>query len=84
MANANPTAGFTTSQTGLKVSADGSTSSDPDGTIATYSWNWGDGSAADTGENPPDHTYATAGPYTITLTVTDNKVGRTRRPRTSR
>ncbi|MFD8080341.1 PKD domain-containing protein, partial [Kitasatospora sp. NPDC059722] len=35
-----------------------------------YSWNFGDGSAASTAQNP-SHTYATAGTYTATLTVTD-------------
>jgi PKD repeat protein len=35
-----------------------------------YSWNFGDGSAASTSQNP-SHTYTTAGTYTATLTVTD-------------
>ncbi|HEV2636352.1 MAG TPA: PKD domain-containing protein [Actinocrinis sp.] len=37
----------------------------------TYSWNFGDGSAASTTQNP-SHTYTTAGTYTATLTVTDS------------
>jgi PKD repeat protein len=36
----------------------------------TYSWNFGDGSAASTAQNPT-HTYTAAGTYTATLTVTD-------------
>jgi PKD repeat protein len=36
----------------------------------TYSWNFGDGSAASTTQNP-SHTYTAAGTYTATLTVTD-------------
>jgi PKD repeat protein len=36
-----------------------------------YSWNFGDGSAASTLQNP-SHTYNTAGTYTATLTVTDS------------
>ncbi len=46
------------------VTVNGSTSTDSDGTIASYAWNFGDGATA-TGA-PPAHTYAVAGPYTIT------------------
>jgi len=35
-----------------------------------YSWNFGDGSAASTSQNP-GHAYSAAGTYTATLTVTD-------------
>ena len=50
------------------------TSSDPDGTIASSSWDFGDGTAPTT---TPDatHTYAAAGTYTVVLTVTDDKGG---------
>lgn len=37
----------------------------------SYSWNFGDGSAASTAQNP-SHTYSKAGNYTATLTVTDS------------
>ena len=37
----------------------------------SYSWNFGDGSATSTAQNP-SHTYTTAGTYTATLTVTDS------------
>jgi PKD repeat protein len=47
-----------------------STSSDPDGSIGSYSWNFGDGATA-TVQNP-SHAYAAAGTFTVTLTVTDN------------
>ena len=55
----------------LTVTFDGSGSTDPDGTIASYSWNFGDGGNS-TAANP-SHTYTSAGTYTATLTVTDNK-----------
>jgi PKD repeat protein len=45
-------------------------SSDPDGTIASYHWNFGDGTTS-SGPNPT-HTYALPGTYTAALTVTDN------------
>jgi PKD repeat protein len=56
--------------TSLSCSFDGSASSDPDGTIASYAWDFGDGS---TGSGvTPGHVYAAAGTYTVTLTVTDD------------
>jgi gliding motility-associated-like protein len=42
------------------------------GNWTTYSWNWGDGSANSSGQNPGIHVYNTAGTYTITLTMTDS------------
>ena len=46
-----------------------SAASDPDGYIASYFWNFGDGSTSSSAN--PAHTYA-AGSYTASLTVTDN------------
>ncbi|MDF1555509.1 MAG: PKD domain-containing protein, partial [Deferrisomatales bacterium] len=69
-----PTAAFTaTPQTGLAslvVDFDAGTSGDPDGTIASYGWVFGDGDSG-TGATVR-HTYSTAGTYPITLTVTDD------------
>ena len=55
---------------GISLALDGSTSSDPDGTVASYAWNFGDGTSG-TGSTP-SKTYASAGTFNITLTVTDN------------
>ncbi|MFE2287098.1 collagenase [Streptomyces sp. NPDC059443] len=70
-ANQAPVAGFTSAVNGLAVNfTDAST--DADGTIASRSWNFGDGGAGSTAANPAK-TYAAAGTYTVTLTVTDDK-----------
>ncbi|WP_300681133.1 PKD domain-containing protein [Nocardioides sp.] len=71
--NQLPTAAFTSSMAQLAGTFDGSGSADPDGSIASYAWDFGDGSSA-TGATPT-HTYAAAGTYTVTLTVTDNRGG---------
>jgi PKD repeat protein len=68
--NQEPKAEFTVSTDGLKLSVDGSGSSDPDGTIESYAWNFGDGETG-TGAKE-EHTYAASGTYDVKLTVTDN------------
>jgi PKD repeat protein len=64
-----------TPQTGaapLNVTFSDAGTSDPDGTIVSTSWQWGDGTTSGTGDSP-SHTYANPGGYTVTLTVTDNR-----------
>lgn len=70
VANQGPTARFTVTHTGLAVALDAAGSSDPDGTITSYEWDFGDGTT--TSGDAPRHTYTTAGRYTVTLTVTDS------------
>jgi PKD repeat protein len=69
--NQSPTASFTNSCTDLACTFNGSGSNDPDGTIASYAWSWGDATANGSGATP-NHTYAAAGTYPVQLTVTDN------------
>jgi PKD repeat protein len=57
----------------LTVSFSSSGSSDPDGTIVGYSWNFGDGGTS-TSANP-SHAYNSVGTFTATLTVTDDRGG---------
>jgi PKD repeat protein len=66
-ASASPTSGVAP----LAVSFDGTGSSDPDGSIASYAWSFGDGASA-TGATAT-HTYASPGSYTAALTVTDDR-----------
>ncbi len=68
--NQPPTASFTFSCTDLTCSFNGSASSDPDGSISSYAWNFGDASTG-TGATT-SKTYASGGTRIVTLTVTDN------------
>lgn len=57
---------------GLACSFDGSGSKDPDGgTLQSFAWDFGDGSSG-TGTSP-QHTYASAGTYSLSLTVVDDE-----------
>ncbi|CCH79203.1 conserved hypothetical protein [Nostocoides japonicum T1-X7] len=69
--NQAPVASFTSSCTYLACSFDGSKSSDSDGTVVSYAWDFGDNSTG-SGANL-SHTYAKDGTYTVKLTVTDNQ-----------
>jgi PKD repeat protein len=67
VASATPTSGIAP----LPVAFNGAGSSDPDGSISSYAWTFGDGA---TGSGSTiNHTYAAAGSYSASLTVTDNR-----------
>ncbi len=72
--NSPPVASFTENATTVvqeeAIYFDASESYDPDGTIVSYTWDFGDASTA-TGVTA-EHAYSESGTYTITLTVTDN------------
>lgn len=76
--NVNPTAviaaSTTTGVAPLAVTFSGSGSSDPDGTISSYAWNFGDGTTGS--GSSVSKTFSAAGTYTVTLTVTDNRGGK--------
>jgi PKD repeat protein len=55
----------------IAISFSSAGSMDPDGSIVSYSWNFGDGSPPSNQPNPT-HTYTSTGNFTATLTVTDN------------
>lgn len=64
-----PSANFTFSTNGLAATFT-DTSTDAGGTINAWSWTFGDSGTATT--KNPSHTYASAGTYSVTLTVTDS------------
>jgi len=68
--NQAPVPSFTSSVSGLAVSLK-DTSTDPDGTIASRLWDFGDGTSSTAAS--PTKTYGSAGTYTVKLTVTDDK-----------
>ena len=67
--NTPPTAYFTVDTSDLELTVH-EMSNDPDGQIVEWSWDFGDGQTS--GTRSPDHTYDSAGTYTVTLTVTDD------------
>ncbi len=70
-ANQPPVAAFSASTMDLGVAVDGSGSTDPDGSVASWAWTFGDGGTAQGAT--ATHTYAAAGSYPLTLTVTDDQ-----------
>jgi len=54
------------------ITFNASDSTDPKGFITNYEWNFGDGNITDTTEPIINHSYASAGDYTVDLTVMDN------------
>jgi PKD repeat protein len=67
IASGTPTSGIAP----LPVAFSSAGSSDPDGSIVSYAWNFGDGSTSTAAS--PIKTYNTAGTYTARLTVTDDR-----------
>ncbi len=70
-----PTASFTADagQPGKETVFDASASTDSDGTVARFDWDFGDGQTAPDAGPTPRHVYADAGTFTATLTVIDNE-----------
>ena len=58
---------------GSATQFDASATTDADGSVARYDWDFGDGSTLSDGGATPNHTYANAGTYTATVTATDNE-----------
>jgi hypothetical protein len=79
--NQQPLAAFTadpmSGQAPLTVSFDASGSSDPDGSIAAYKWDWNaDGISDESSASPlAEHVFETGGTYEVSLQVVDNLAG---------
>ena len=73
--NQPPTADIAASKTQVTINEtitfNGSGSRDPDGSIASYSWDFGDG--GNSNQQTANHAYSSPGTYTVGLTVTDNE-----------
>ena len=71
-----PVASFTFNPTNPKVNQtvtfDASKSMDPDGTVTSYWWNFGDGNNATSTNATVTHAFALTGVYSVNLTVFDN------------
>ncbi|MCB1218927.1 PKD domain-containing protein, partial [bacterium] len=59
----------------LEVEFDASASTDPDGTIVSYAWDFNNDGLIDDNSTDPvlQHTFVDAGQFTVRLTVTDNE-----------
>ncbi len=68
-------ASTTSGDVSLSVSFNSAGSVDPDGSIASYQWNFGDGFTSSL--QNPSHTFASPGAWLVTLTVTDNQGAQT-------
>lgn len=58
--------------TGSPIEVDGSNSSDANGAVDGYAWDFGDGSPQTAGPRS-EHTYSSTGRFTVRLTVVDNE-----------
>jgi PKD repeat protein len=68
---ANASASQTTGFVGEPIFFDGSLSYDPDGSIVSYTWNFGDGAIGD--GKTTTHSYTCSGSYSVTLNVSDGE-----------
>ncbi len=73
--NQGPTATFTANPlpAGFPSVFDAIGSSDSDGSVTGFAWDFGDGTTLVNGNPSPSHTYAAPGTYNVTLTVNDNE-----------
>jgi PKD repeat protein len=71
--NQPPTASFSFSCENLSCNFDASASSDPDGFISVYNWDFGDGANSTESGSAASHSYEVPGTYAVELTVGDNE-----------
>ena len=73
--NQGPTAALSAGPqpAGSATTFNGTASSDSDGSVTRFDWDFGDGDTLPNGGPTPSHAYDEAGTYNVTLTVTDNE-----------
>jgi PKD repeat protein/Flp pilus assembly pilin Flp len=73
-ANTAPTAAISSTCLNLSCDFSGASSSDSDGTISSYAWNFGNSSSSSNTATglTSSHSFTAVGTYTVTLVVTDN------------
>ena len=69
--NRLPNASFVSDCTGLTCSFDGTGSTDLDGVVASYTWNFGDGTSGQ--QSTASHGFSSVGNYNVTLAVADDQ-----------
>lgn len=73
LANRAPTSAINVaSVSGLQVNFNASGSTDPDGTVTSYQWTFGDGSSMITSTPTTVHAFAGSGTYTASVVAVDN------------
>jgi PKD repeat protein len=71
--NRPPIARFTAANVDTTAAFNATISTDPDGTITSYAWNFGEPGSSNTANGiTPTHVYATTGSFVVTLTVRDD------------
>jgi hypothetical protein len=70
--NVKPTAALDVDCAFLACTIDASDSSDSDGAITDYAFSFGEGSPVSGAQSSRNHTYSSAGTYSVSVTVTDN------------
>jgi chitodextrinase/plastocyanin len=78
--NRPPDVSFSHSCSGRSCSFDGSGSNDPDGSVSSHDWNFGDGASGSGAA--VEHTYQSAGDYSVELRVTDDSAAVSTQTRT--
>ncbi|MBJ7458646.1 MAG: beta-propeller fold lactonase family protein [Thermoleophilaceae bacterium] len=68
-----PVASFTASVKDYTASFNAAASADPDGSVVSYVWDFGDGQSTTTSSPQSTHTYAGIGNFNVSLRVIDNE-----------
>jgi PKD repeat protein len=79
--NQGPVASFATRVDSRRVTFDASASTDADGSVARYRWDFGDGTTLSTADPRTTHVHPRTATFRATLVVTDNDIRHRRTPK---